>query len=114
LTFQYETPDDVRDIRECAFYHYMDLPGVGEVRDHWDLPRTISQYLGGLDFREKRALDVGAASGYLSFEMEKRGATVVSFDIADGGDWDCVPFTHPSFDAEKLVDDLKWHINRIN
>jgi SAM-dependent methyltransferase len=113
MTLRFETPRDVRDISECAFYHYMDLPGIGQVGDHWDLRRTIEEYFGGFDFKRKRALDVGAASGYLTFEMEKRGASVVSFDIADGGDWDCVPFAHPEFDPEKLVRDLKWHINRI-
>jgi len=113
LTFKYETPREVRDIGECAFYHYMNLPGVGEVGDHWDLRKTIDEYLGRVDFRAKRVLDVGAASGYLTFEMEKRGATVVSFDLSDGGNWDCVPFAHPSFDMEKLVRDLRWHINRI-
>jgi SAM-dependent methyltransferase len=113
VTFTYEPPRDVRDIGECAFYHYMDMPGVGVVGDHWDLRKTIDKYFGGFDFRGKRALDVGAASGYLTFEMEKRGATVVSFDLADGGDWDCVPFAHPSFVMGHLVRDLRWHINRI-
>jgi SAM-dependent methyltransferase len=113
MTLRFEIPRDISDIAECAFYHYMDLPGVGQVGDHWDLRRTIEEYFGGFDFKRKRALDVGAASGYLTFEMEKRGASVVSFDLADGGDWDCVPFVHPDFDSEKLVRDLKWHINRI-
>jgi SAM-dependent methyltransferase len=113
MTLRFETPRNVPDIAECAFYHYMDLPGIGQVGDHWDLRRTIEEYFGGFDFRGTRALDVGAASGYLTFEMEKRGANVVSFDLADGGDWDCVPFAHPGFDLQKLVRDLKWHINRI-
>jgi len=39
--------------------------------------------------------------------MEKRGASVASFDLADGGDWDCVPFAHPDFDPQKLLRDLK-------
>lgn len=113
MSFHFDPPRQVSDLNECAFYHYMDLPGVGQVGDHWDLRKTIDQYFGRFDFKGKRALDVGSASGYLTFEMEKRGASVVSFDIADGGDWDCVPFTHPDFDARKLVQDLMWHINRI-
>jgi SAM-dependent methyltransferase len=110
---EYVTPRTVQSLEECAFYHYMDLPGVGEVGDHWDLRKTIEQYFGGFDFRGKRALDVGSASGYLTFEMEKRGASVVSFDIADGAEWNTVPFADPSFDEKKLQADLAWHINRI-
>jgi hypothetical protein len=34
------------------------------------LRKTIDDYLGHFDFRGKRALDVGAASGF-TFEMEK-------------------------------------------
>lgn len=30
--FRYETAWEVTDIDSCAFYHFMDLPGIGEVR----------------------------------------------------------------------------------
>ena len=70
------------DVDECYFYHHMDLPGLDEVGKGWDLRETINEYLGGYDFRGKRVLDVGTASGFLTFEMEKRGAEVVSFDMA--------------------------------
>jgi hypothetical protein len=91
MTLRFKSPRSVRDVAECAFYHYMDLPGIGQVGDHWDLRPTIDEYLGRFDFRGKRALDVGAASGYLTFEMEKRGASVVSFDLSDGGDGAATP-----------------------
>jgi len=42
----------------------------------------IDDYVGNFNFKGKSVLDVGAASGFLTFEMEKRGATVVSFDVA--------------------------------
>lgn len=111
--FQYETPWEVTDIDSCAFYHFMDLPGIGEVGDQWDLRKTIDKYFGKFDFSGKRALDVGAASGFLSFEMEKRSASVVSFDITTGADWNFVPFVHPEFDPEGLVNELETHIARI-
>jgi SAM-dependent methyltransferase len=69
----------------------MDLPGIGRVGQEWDLRPTIDAYLGGFDFRGKRVLDVGAASGFLTFEMEKRGARVVSFDLGEEMDWDRLP-----------------------
>ena len=65
------------------------------------------------DFKGKQALDVGTASGFLSFEMERQGAEVVSFDIPDGALWNYVPFAQPQFDRERLLKDLAWHANRI-
>ena len=107
------TPRDVSDLDRCAFYHLMDLPGVGTVGDHWDLRPTIDAYLGPVSFAGKRVLDVGSASGFLTFEMERRGAEVVSFDIVEGGDWDYVPFADPAFDATKLKSELTTHVNAI-
>ena len=109
----YVAPREIEQLADCAFYHFMDLPGVGTVGDHWDLRPTIDDYLGHFDFAGKRVLDVGAASGFLTFEMEKRGADVVSFDIPDGGQWNYVPFAQPGFDAAKLVNDLRSHVDRI-
>ena len=54
----------------------MDLPGLKKVGKGWDLRKTIDAYLGHFDFRGKRALDVGTASGFLTFEMERRGSGV--------------------------------------
>jgi hypothetical protein len=58
----YATPRGVT-FEECYFYHHMDLPGVGEVGSGWDLRPTVDAYLGNLDFRGKRVLDVGAQAG---------------------------------------------------
>ena len=43
---------EIEQIADCAFYHFMDLPGVGTVGDHWDLRPTIDDYLGHFDFVE--------------------------------------------------------------
>ena len=87
----YAEPIEVRTADDCFFYHFMDLPKLGTVGTTWDLRDCVQQYLGNLDFAGKRVLDVGAASGYLSFEMEKRGAEVVSFDMPSVESWDFVP-----------------------
>jgi hypothetical protein len=91
VTFQFAEPMFVPDQSRCTFYHTMDLPGLGEVKGGIDLRSCTDAYLGNFDFKGKRALDVGAASGYLSFSMEQRGAEVVSYDIGTGSDWDVVP-----------------------
>jgi hypothetical protein len=54
MTLRFETPREIPDIAECAFYYLVDLPGVGQV-GYWDLRRTIDQYFGGFDFTGKRA-----------------------------------------------------------
>jgi ribosomal protein L11 methylase PrmA len=39
-------------------------------------------YLGGFDIKGKSLLDVGAASGFISFEAERMGAAeVYGFDV---------------------------------
>lgn len=88
---QFSKPIEVNSLDGCFFYHTIDLPGFGEVPGHWDLRDCVDKYLGNYDFSSKRALDIGAASGFLSFEMEKRGAEVVSFDLGEGADWNIVP-----------------------
>ncbi|HUD49253.1 MAG TPA: methyltransferase domain-containing protein [Candidatus Baltobacteraceae bacterium] len=88
---EFATPLTVTDPAQCYFYHQMDIPGVGAINGHWDLRDSIKAYLGDYDFKGKRVLDVGAASGFLTFSMEKEGADVVSFDMATGGQWDVVP-----------------------
>jgi hypothetical protein len=70
----------------------MDIPGHGSVEGHWDLREQTDAYLGGVAFSGKRVLEVGPASGYLTVEMEKRGAQVVALEVLDDPGWDFVPF----------------------
>jgi hypothetical protein len=70
----------------------MDLPGHGTVNGIWDLRAGIDRYLGGVSFAGRRVLDVGAASGFLSFHMEQQGAEVVSYDLSESFSWDNVPY----------------------
>jgi SAM-dependent methyltransferase len=88
---QYASPLRIDDPAQCYFYHRMDIPGVEVPKGDWDLRDCIKAYLGDYDFMGKRVLDVGAASGFLTFSMEQMGADVVSFDMASGGQWDVVP-----------------------
>ncbi len=89
--FSYAAPLVVDRPEDCFFYHKINIPGLGEVGEQWDLRSSIDSYLCKFDFRGKRVLDMGAAAGFLTFEMEKRGAEVVSFDMVDGTQWDVVP-----------------------
>jgi ubiquinone/menaquinone biosynthesis C-methylase UbiE len=104
MSFSYAAPIHVERPEDCFFYHKFNLPGVGEVGEQWDLRSSIENYLGKFDFRGKRVLDVGTASGFMTFEMEKRGAEVVSFDMVDGNQWDLVPHAGKQKDLNQLRD----------
>ena len=86
-------PRYVRDLDGCFFYHTMELPGFGEVKGQWDLRGRFDEYIGGVEVAGKSVLDIGAATGFLSFEAEKRGASrVVSFDLGDPRHQSFLPF----------------------
>jgi 2-polyprenyl-3-methyl-5-hydroxy-6-metoxy-1,4-benzoquinol methylase len=88
-----EQPRFVDRLEDCFFYHAMDLPGFGLVRAHWDLRGRFDDYVGGVDVTGKSVLDVGTATGFLSFESEKRGAArVLSFDMSDARQQAFLPF----------------------
>ncbi len=105
-------PRLVTDLALCDFYHSMDIPGYGPVQGMWDLRRDPDAYLGRVDFRGKRVLEVGTASGFLCFQMEKRGAEVVAYDLCEDYDWDIVPFA--GSDQEAFQAERKQHIRRLN
>lgn len=84
----YITPKKNINFKDCWFYHKLKLYDGTLIDAKWDLRSCINDYLSNFDFKGKRVIDIGAASGYLSFEMEKRGADVVSFDMPDGSYWD--------------------------
>ena len=113
MTLRFEIPRNVPDICRVRLLSLHATCRASVRSEITGICAGALKSISRIRFQGKRALDVGAASGYLTFEMEKRGASVVSFDLSDGGDWDCVPFAHPDFDLQKLVRDLKRHINRI-
>lgn len=105
-------PREVTDAGQCLFYHTIDLPGHGCIQGEWDLRRGIDNYLGHVDFRGKTVLDVGAATGFLSFSMEKRGADVISYDLNPRYRWDLVPVGNMRW--QRGLDQTSRAIGRIN
>jgi SAM-dependent methyltransferase len=89
----------------------MELPGIGLIEGSWDHRRTADDYLGHVDFRGKRALDVGPANGFFSFEMERRGAEVTALDLGPEGQWDAVP--HPYDDPAALRANLRDNVRQV-
>lgn len=98
-------PRFVTDLDKCFFYHTMDLPDLGTIHAHWDLRGRFDDYIGGVDVAGKTVLDVGTATGFLSFEAEKRGASqVVSFDMSDVRQQTLLPFK----DKDYYIDLDTW------
>lgn len=88
----FASPREVRAIEDCLFYHVMELPGYPATDGPWDLRQGVDEYLGGISFQGQRVLEIGPASGFLTFEMEKRGAEVVCLEVPDEPGWDFVPY----------------------
>jgi len=94
---------------DCFFYHSVDLPISGPQIGLWDLRGRFDDYVARQQFHGKTVLDVGAASGFLGFEAEQRGATVTSFDAAHATSWWVLPFHGLEVDPveqEKMLD--RW------
>lgn len=98
----------VEDRTLCTFYHTMDIPGHGHVEGQWDLREGLRSYLGNVDFNGKRVLELGPADGYITFEMERQGAEVVSYDLSKDFRWDVVPYARSSTDPARRRDDGDW------
>jgi SAM-dependent methyltransferase len=108
----FSSPRAVDDPKDCYFYHTMDIPTHGLVKGEWDLRAGVREYLGGVEFKGKRVLEIGTASGFLCFHMESQGAEVVAYDLSEEQPWDIVPYE--GVDVSKLIEDRKKHIRKLN
>lgn len=94
---------------DCDFYHVVELPGGDLTSGQWDLRATAHEYLGGIEVADKRVLEIGPASGFLSFHMERRGARVVCVEPPMDAFWDLVPGPN----VEETGRRFAAHITRI-
>src|SRR5580704_8017691 len=70
---------------KLGWYHSLELPDgrvIPGIISIDQLRERIARYPIPQDLRGKRVLDIGAWDGWFSFEMERRGATVVAVDSA--------------------------------
>ncbi len=88
---------------ECDFYHTMELGDGKLVEGAWDLRGGERSYLGHVDISGQRVLELGPASGHLSFHMESHGADVVAFDLAPGMAADIVPQEGHDLEAHRRL-----------
>ncbi|MDQ6677335.1 MAG: class I SAM-dependent methyltransferase [Acidobacteriota bacterium] len=75
----------VSDLATLGWYHSMELP-TGEVipglQTIEQLKARLAQFPIPQDLAGKRVLDIGAWDGWFTFEMERRGASVVAVDLS--------------------------------
>jgi len=105
MTEGWVEPWIVSSVDDCFFYHVIELPGLGVINqgNGWDLRGRFADYVGFDDLNGRTFLDVGSASGFISFEAEKRGAVVTSFDLDSGFRRQPVP--------KKLIGDLRTFLS---
>lgn len=96
----FSKPLIVNSLDDCHFCHTIDIPGIGVVTGAWDLREGVYDYLDKFDFSGRRVLEIGPASGFLTFYMEKHGAEVVCVDlpVEENYSWDYVPRSGLDFD----------------
>jgi len=89
---------------DCIWYHVMDVPGLGVTEAPWDLRGKFSEYIGSVPVEGRSVLDIGTASGFLSFEAEKAGAReIVSFDIGVGTSEHRLPFREKLYYTDRAA-----------
>jgi SAM-dependent methyltransferase len=67
----------------------------------------VEHYIGDLEFSRKRVLEIGTANGFVCFEMERRGAAVVGFDLAEELTYDAPPHASGYLKPETYRDGLR-------
>lgn len=86
-----ECPWENPRLEECYFYHTFDFPDSERVEGTWTI-WDFSEYIGGYDIKNKTVLDVGTASGFLTFHAERCGARVTALDVVSMKEIRQVPF----------------------
>jgi tRNA (mo5U34)-methyltransferase len=84
--FYERTQRQADEIAKRGAYHTLELPNgtvIPGIIGVEALKARIRSFPIPEDLRGKRVLDVGAASGWNSFEMERRGASVVAVDCVE-------------------------------
>ena len=100
--------------KECLFYHVQDLPNLSRpTKGIYDLRGNVNEYLGNINFKNKNVIELGPASGFLTFYMEKQGARVSCIDLSVKEDlWDVVPNCRINF-KKYAKNHMKKNIKRV-
>jgi tRNA (mo5U34)-methyltransferase len=81
--FTSATRRQIEELQSLGWYHSIELPTGETIRGFQtveQLRMRVSQFPIPADLTGKRVLDIGAWDGWFTFEMERRGASVVAVD----------------------------------
>jgi SAM-dependent methyltransferase len=110
------------DLGDLVWYHATELPDGTVLPGVWDLRGHEAAYLGGVELAGKRVLELGPATGYLTFYMERMGADVVSFEAGFDVSVDTLPVKgHEDPEERRRVmqetidrnHDAWWYLHRV-
>lgn len=95
------TDDELLDLVDSlTWYHTIDLGNGVLTPGHYDHRPYLSYYGLPDDLHNKTVLDIGAASGFFSFEFERRGAQVTATELPTWFDHDFGPNYRPDHTVE--------------
>jgi tRNA (mo5U34)-methyltransferase len=84
-------PTSAEDKLLDGWYHTLDFGNGMVSRGHFDHRAVVDRYGIPASLEGMTALDVATADGFFAFELERRGAKVVTIDVASLGDCDWLP-----------------------
>jgi O-methyltransferase len=73
----------------------MDVPEHGPVEGLCNMRASLPSRVEHVGIVGKRVLEIGPASGFFTFAMERAGADVCCVELARTDSWDVVPHSHP-------------------
>ena len=110
-------PSDNISLNDCEWYHIMEIPGIeGLTNGVYDCRDDIGNILGNLDFQNKKVVNLGPSTGYISFEAERRGASVTSVDLSvDSEERDWTPIVDQNWkeDLKNFMSDERRRRGRM-
>jgi len=111
----FASPRAVMNLEDCSFYHTVDIPGYGTIPGFWDIRGNESHYLGDVTFTGKRVLEIGPASGHLSFFIESQNAEVISIEAAEDYTWEFFWDSYAAVPAglEEMLRVHREHMERL-
>jgi tRNA (mo5U34)-methyltransferase len=91
------------------WYHTIDLGDGLVTPGTFDYRASLAEFRFPDDMSGMSALDVGSASGFFAFELERRGAAVTSIEIPALDRWDHFPGESEHAIVNKIRDLLPYH-----
>ncbi len=97
------------DLSDYYWYHTIDLGNGLVTPGSYDYRSSLPLFGFPADMRGMSVLDVGAATGFFSFEFESRGADVVSLEMTSLADLDVFPGEDIQHTLRKIKDMMRDH-----